>query len=287
MWIYLVLLYGILKGTREICKKKALLTCTSIEVLLIYTAISFLLVCPDAKNAMGMDPIFYPLTALKAFVIFLAWILSFKAIKSLPLSFYGGLDLSRVLFATILGLVVLGETMTGFNIAGLICVCVGLLMLKFNPFLMLKSNNKSAQEALPIGAIIAGLVSCMLNSLSGLSDKILTKYITSSQLQFWYMLFLCLFYIIYALMNSVEVDVKKALKCKWIWLLAIMFVIADRALFMANAMEESQITVMTLLKQAGVIITILGGKFVFKEKHIGYRLVCACIMIVGIVLGVM
>lgn len=289
MWIWLVLLYGVLKGAREICKKKALLTCTSTEVLLIYTAISFLLVCPDAKNAMGMEPVFYIFTALKAFVIFLAWILSFKAIKSLPLSFYGVLDLSRVLFATLLGLVVLNEKMTVFNIAGLILVSLGLLMLKFNPLSLLTKNksNIGGAEKLPPIAVIAALASCMLNSISGLSDKILTKYITSSQLQFWYMLFLCAFYIIYAFITRAEVDVEKAVKCKWIWILAIMFVIADRSLFIANSMEGSQITVMTLLKQAGVIITILGGKFVFKEKNIGYKLLCAAVMIVGIVLGVL
>lgn len=289
MWIYLVLLYGVLKGVREICKKKALLTCTSIEVLLIYTAISFLLVCPDAKNAMGMPGIFYLFTALKAFIIFIAWICSFKAIKQLPLSFYGILDLSRVIFSTLLGLIVLNESMSAFNVIGLILVCLGLLMLKFNPLsLFLKDkSSKVSTEVLSISAVLAAFASCLLNSLSGLSDKILMQYINSSQLQFWYMFFLCLYYIIYAIIEKAEVNIVRALKCKWIWLLAILFVIADRALFIANSMEESQITVMTLLKQAGVIVTILAGKFIFKEKNIGYKLFCAGIMIFGIVLGVM
>lgn len=62
----MVLVYGVLKGCREICKKKALETSSSIEVLLIYTLVSFLLVCPDAQNAMGMEPKFYLLVALKS-----------------------------------------------------------------------------------------------------------------------------------------------------------------------------------------------------------------------------
>ena len=36
---------------------------------------------------------------IKSFVIFLAWIFSFIAIKKLPISLYGVLDLSRVIFA--------------------------------------------------------------------------------------------------------------------------------------------------------------------------------------------
>jgi len=313
MWIWLVLLYGVLKGFREICKKKALLSCSSIEVLLVYTALAFLLVCPDAKNAMGMEPKYYFFVAIKSFVIFVAWICSFKAIKHLPISLYGVLDLSRVLFATSLGVVVLGESMGIFNIIGLIFVCAGLLMLKWKP------KGQQAEKVAPKIVIIA-ILSCMLNSVSGLLDKILMKNITSSQLQFWYMLFLSLMYISYAVIenirskgkyfSTVEVpnpqnadgtktiqaspnastntfNLKRALTNKWIWLLAISFAIADRALFIANGYAESQITIMTLLKQAGCIITILGGKFVFKEKNIRHKLICAGIIIVGIVFSVM
>ena len=285
MWIYLVLIYGLLKGAREICKKKALLTSSSIEVLLIYTIIGFLLVCPDAKNAMGMPPRFFIYVALKSFVIFLAWICSFKAIKQLPLSLYGVLDLSRVLFATLLGIIVLGERMDIFNIIGLILVSAGLLMLKFRPSFVNK-KAVSGDNASPIIVILA-LASCALNAISGLLDKILTKDITSSQLQFWYMLFLCGYYIIYAIVDRAHIDIRRAVTNKWIWLLSIMFVIADRALFVANSMPDSQITIMTLIKQSGCIVTIAAGKFIFKEKNTGYKFVCAAVIIAGIVTAVL
>ena len=323
MWIWLVLLYGVLKGAREICKKKALLTSSSVEVLLIYTLVAFLMVTPSAPNAMGLEPRFYFYIAIKSFVIFIAWICSFKAIKHLPLSLYGVLDLSRVLFATLLGIVVLQEKMGPVHILGLILVCTGLLMLKFRPEgiinklkakfagnrretgdvnladadivsngadgVLITDSKKVVNTKEKASAVIIffALLSCGLNAVSGLMDKILMKDINSSQLQFWYMLFLCIFYIIYALVSHTQVNVMRALKNGWIWLLALMFVIADKALFIANASPDSTVTVMTLLKQAGCIVTILGGKFVFKEKHVGYKLVCAAVVIAGIVCGVM
>lgn len=280
MWIWLVLLYGILKGCREVCKKKALLTSSSIEVLLIYTLVAFALVCPDIKNAMGMEPKFYAWVALKSFVIFIAWICSFKAIKYLPLSLYGVLDLSRVLFATLLGVVVVGEKMGIFNILGLIFVSIGLLMLKFKP-------GKGDKSEVSTKIVLFAFASCLLNAVSAVMDKLLMRDISSSQLQFWYMLFLSVFYIIYAVISHTQVDVKRALKNKWIWLLAIMFVIADRALFVANGMEASQITIMTLIKQSGCIVTIIAGRVIFKEKNTGYKFLCAAVVIAGIVLGVM
>lgn len=289
MWIYLTLLYGLFKGGREIVKKLALKKSTATEILLIYTAISFLLVCPDAKNAMGMEFKFYLLTAFKAFVIFIAWICSFKAIKLLPISLYGILDLSRVLATTTFGVFLLGEHISAINFAGLLLVCAGLLFLKFKPRFFDRNGKKDSNnsEKVAVSAVIVALISCVLNSVSAIMDKMLTKEITSSQLQFWYMFFLCFFYIIYAVISRAEVDINGAIKNKYIWILSIMYVVADRALFIANEIPESEVSVMTLIKQSGCLVTIIGGKLIFKEKNILYKMFCAVIMIAGILLGIL
>lgn len=291
MWIWLVLLYGVFKGAREICKKKALQISSTAEVLFVYSLISFLFLIPDVKNAMGLSAHYLLLIALKSFVIFVAWICSFKAIKKLPLSLMGVLDLSRVLFATTLGVLVLAEVMSTNNIIGLIFVCIGLLMLKW-PVIPSKAGSNPSSSASEsekgnanIVYIICAFVSCLLNAVSGLMDKILMADINSSQLQFWYMLFLVIFYLIYMLICHADIQLKRAFTNKWIWLLSILFVIADRALFIANADPNSRITIMTLIKQSGVIVTILAGRYIFKEQRTTHKLICALIIICGIMLG--
>lgn len=287
MWIWLVLLYGVFKGLREICKKKALITSPAAEVLFVYSLISFLFLLPDAGNAMGMTPVFYFYIAIKSFLIFIAWICSFKAIKKLPLSLMGVLDLSRVLFATTLGVIVLNEVMSTIHIIGLIFVCAGLLLLKWP--VVRASNTENKEEPSESGSnivyIICAFVSCLLNAVSGLMDKILMADINSSQLQFWYMLYLVIFYLIYMLASHKKINLKRAFSNKWIWILSVLFVIADRALFIANADPASRVTIMTLIKQSGVIVTILAGRFIFKEKHTTHKLICAAVIIIGIVLG--
>lgn len=326
MWIYLVLLYGILKGVRDVVKKKALKKSTVMEVLFIYTFLGFLFVVPDYKNAMGMEGKYYLWVALKSFVIFLAWICSFMAIDKMPISLYGLLDLSRVLFATFLGTFVLGERPGKMQLLGLLLVSSGLLLLKYRPpFLKrlfekdgaaqdkkLATENASVKEAQGKSGlkaqeksglkgqekaqkdggdnvrsvyVLLAFVSCLLNAVSGLLDKILMKDINDSQLQFWYMLFLMAFYGIYLLVTRTPLRAS-AWKNGWIWLLSILFIIADRALFMANGMEESKVTVMTLIKQSGCIVTILAGKYIFGEKNISYKLFCAAVIIAGIVIAV-
>ena len=287
LWIPLVLLYGILKGVREILKKKALEKNSTIEVLFVYTLLSFLIVLPDAGNAAGMELRFYFYIAAKSFVIFLAWMCSFKAIRKMPISLYGVLDLSRVMFATLLGVIVLHEVLSGYQVVGLLFVSAGLLLLKYRPHRGQRAETEQTSQGVGLVYVVMAFASCMLNALSGLLDKILMRDISSAQLQFWYMLFLVLFYLLYILLTRTPVDLKSAVRNRWVWMLSILFVIADRALFIANGMPGSRITVMTLLKQAGCVVTILAGKYLFREKDTAHKMVCALIIIAGIVIGVM
>lgn len=292
LWVLLVLLYGILKGAREILKKKALEKNSTIEVLFMYTLLSFVIVLPDMKNAMGLETKFYFYIALKSFVIFLAWMFSFTAIKKMPISLYGVLDLSRVMFATLLGVIVMHEVLTGYQVAGLLFVSTGLFLLKYRPQRLWEkvtgkeTANGGREQGVRGVYIIIAFASCMLNALSGLLDKLLMREINSSQLQFWYMLFLVLFYLLYIVFTRTPVHMGSAVRNKWVWMLSVLFVIADRSLFIANGMPGSRITVMTLLKQAGCVVTILAGRYLFKEKDTTHKMVCAAVIIVGIMVGV-
>lgn len=298
MWIFLVLFYGVLKGIREIVKKMALKKNSVIEVLFFYTFLAFLFVLPQAKDAGGLDARAYIGIAAKAFCVFLAWIFSFRAINKMPLSLYGVLDLSRVLFATLLGVVVLHESLGMMQTFGLVFVSMGLLLLKYHPpflyRLFVKEENTITDESKKHASndnvkpiyIFFAFFSCMMNALSGLLDKILMQDMNSSQLQFWYMLFMVSYYAIYMLVTRTKLS-RNVWKNGWIWLLSILFVAADKALFIANGMADSRVTIMTLLKQSGCVVAILAGKYIFKEKNTGYKLFCAAIIVIGIVIGVM
>jgi len=279
-WVWLVLLYGALKGVRDVAKKKAVQISGALDVLLLYTLLSFLLVLPDAKNAMGLTAPQLGLTAIKSFVIFVGWLCGFYALERMPVSLYGVLDLSQMIFTTLLGVICLGERMLPMQIAGLVLVTGGLLMLRGR-------GGLQKSEPVPLKVIGMAMVCYLFNAISGTMDKVLMRDMTSSQLQFWYMLFLCLWYAVYMLVRRIPFHWKGALKNHWIWIMAILFVIGDRALFLANGMEGSRVTVMTLLKQIGCVVTIIGGRLVFKEKNIGYKLLCAGVVIAGIVIAVL
>ena len=280
MWIGLVCLYGVLKGVRDIIKKKAMEKNSAMEVLFFYTFISFLFVTPSVKNALSIDFHYIGFVMIKSAIIFIAWICGFKAIKKLPIGFYGIMDMSRVIFATVLGVTVLGEVMTGHKIAGMALVLVGLL------FVNAKGKGLGEEKTKPIYIVLV-LISCLCNAVSELLDKMLMQSMNSGQLQFWYMFFMVILYLGYMIVTKTKIDFRTIYKNYWILILSVLFVIGDKALFIACSKQESTVVAMTLIKQCSVMITIIGGRIVFKEKRTLYNMVCAAVIIAGIVFAVM
>ena len=159
----------------------------------------------------------------------------------------------------------------------------GLLMLR------LRKNVPAARRDAPVAPMfIAMALACsLLNSVSAMLDKVLMRTMSSSQLQFWYMFFLAALYTLFLAVRREKVDWKGSLKNGWIWLLSLLIIASDRMLFIANGMAASRLTVMTLLKQVGVVVTIVGGRLFFHEKDTLYKLLCAAVVVAGIVVAVL
>jgi len=342
-WIACVLLYGALKGAREIFKKKAMVINTVMEVLVAYTVLSLGMVvvtavaeiaagdCSAGEYLFGLRASQYGAIAVKSFVIFVAWICGFRALHKMPVSVYGILDMARVVFAALLGMLVLGERPSGYQAAGIVLVCVGLSLLRYvkddtaeEAEIAAVSAAKSAADltakpvvdsaegpaqtgtaapdtaGCPVRArweqfrrspgfyVFLAMVSCFLNAVSGNMDKLLMRDGTmrSGQLQLWYMIFLVVMYMLYTAARHIRLDVPAMLRNPWIWGMSVLFVIADRALFIANGSPQSRVVVMTVLKQSCTVVTILGGWLVFREKKIAQKLACVGVVIVGILLSV-
>lgn len=283
MWIAQAALYGVLKGGRDVMKKLALKKSSIIEVLFFYTLLSLVLLLPDTKEAIGIfngSGIYLPFIFIKSAIIYIAWTCSFKAIEKLPIGFYGLMDMSRVVITSLLSIILFGEAITLGKAIGMILVIDGLVMLNV-------SKNSFGGENVKLRYIILTLASCFANSCSEIFDKWFMRPetgITPAQLQFWYMLFLTVLYLLHIIIKRIKIDWLMIYKNYWLILLAVMFVIGDRALFNANRVGD--VIPLTLLKQGAVIITILGGKFVFKERNTVFKLLCAVVVICGIIVGI-
>lgn len=278
-WIILIFIYALLKGTRDGMKKAALKRSSSGEILFFYTLIGFIFTIPFAQNAFSLEPLYIFFAFLKAVVVCTAWMFSLLALKKMPVSLFGIVDLSRMIFSTCFGVFLLGESFTFSKGLGILLVITGLFLVNL--------KRESGTKAATVPIFIAALLNCFFNALSGTMDKVLMQHMESSQLQFWYMLFMVIIYGALLLIRREKISLKSLKTNFWIPLMSLALVAGDRILFEANANPLSEVTVMTVIKQASVIVTVLTGWLVFKEKNILYKMMCAGIVLAGIFVAVL
>ena len=257
-------------------KKAALKKSSTNVILFFYTAIGFLMTLPFAKTAFELEKIYILYAFIKSAVCCIAWIFSLLALKQMSVSLYSVMDLGRMVFSTTLGVLVLHESFTIPKAIGMCLVITGLLLVN------LKKNAKSSGATL--FSLTAVLLCCLFNAISGTLDKILMKDIEPAQLQFWFMFFMSVIYGIALLFRREKIDFSALKTNYWIPLMSLSLVVGDFLLFQANAIPQSQVTLMTLIKQSSVIISVLSGWLFFKEKNILYKLLCTAVVVVGIII---
>ncbi len=278
-WAVLTFLYAIFTGFFQCSKKKASEKNSILEVLATFTTIAFFIVLFTSKNVFDIELKYIMIIFLKSSIIVVAWLLALYAISRMSISLYSAINLSRIIFSVILSVIFLGERLTATILAGLIIVITGLVLVN------LISNQKENKEV-SFKIILILLFSCLLNSISAVIDKKVLVNITSSQLQFWFLLFLSLIYWWIILLRNKKVDFKSLNKNYWVLVAAISLAVGDKFLFMANEIPESSVTVMTIIKQFSAIELIILGKILFKEKNIIKKLLCSILIIFGIILTI-
>lgn len=279
LWILFVIIYSMLKSTRDCMKKASLRKSSLFEVLFFYTFIGFLLALPNAAEAFALSPKYIFWVFIKSAVICLAWVFSFLALGKMPVSLYAITDLAGVVFSILMGVFILGEEITFPKAAGALLVILGIVLVNLKK----SSNVKEAS----FSVIICALLCCLFNSISGTMDKALMQYMTSGQLQFWFMLFISTIYGCILFTKRSTISWKNLKTNFWIPLMSLSLVLGDKFLFEANGSPLSEVTVMTVIKQSAVIVTVLLGWLIYKEKNIPYKLFCCLIVLSGIFVSVL
>lgn len=185
------------------------------------------------------------------------------------------IKISRIIFSVLLSCLFLGEKITIVTLIGMSIVICGLILVK-------KATNKEEGKERSVKLIALLLISCFFSSISAIIDKKVLLHITSGQLQFWFLLFLTMYYWIILIIRKEKINFEKIKKNYWIPIAAIALVVGDRFLFIANENVDSKVIIMTMIKRLSVIISIILGKILFKEKDIIKKLLYSILIILGI-----
>lgn len=277
-WVLLTFVDAILKGLFQTSNKKALEKNSILEILGAFSLLSLILTFIISKDVFKIKIIYLTGIFIKSSVIVLALILNLYSVKHIALSKYGIIYLSRVIFSVLLSTLILKEKLTPSIVLGISIVIFGLYMVNI--------STKKEEKTYSFKYEIILLISFFLNSISAIFDKTLSQHVTNSQLQFWYMLFTTLIYWTIIIVKKQKINIATIKKNYWIPIMAITLIIGDKVLFIANAIPESQVSVMTVIKQFATIETILLGKLLYQEKNITKKILWSLLIIVGIILTI-
>lgn len=278
-WIILTILYAFFVSLDEVLKKKATKINSVYEVLACFTPIALILTFIITNDIFDINYHFLPIIFLKSTVVVIAWVLGLKALDGLQLGTYGIIKASRIIFSIFLSCIFLNEKMNLITLFGILIIIIGLILVSTT------ANNDSNKKN-SIKLTLLFLISCFCSSISAIMDKKILLHISSGQLQFWFLLFLTFYYWIIILIKRKKINYKILKNNPWIILIALCLVIADRLLFMANKISSSQVIIMTIIKQLSIIISIILGKIIFKEKNIIKKLLYASLILFGIVITI-
>ena len=280
MDILFVLLYAGLSGFYNVFKKLAVVKSRETTVLVLFTTVAFLLSLIWIPFGISISWQFILIFALKGFLLALSWFLTLKVLQTADLSLVTIINVLSAVLSFVSGMLIFKESASVWQIVGSVLVVLGVAAIN-----LVSKKQKGSVTVLQFFMLLFG---ALVTTSTTIIDKFTTSYLTNHQVQFWFLLFVCVFSWIFFLIDCLrkkEFLIKKDdLKNWWTYLVGVFLFVGDYMLFRAYKVPGSKMITISILAQLKVVIAVLAGILIFKEKNIWKKLALLAVVILGAVL---
>ena len=280
MEILYTLLYALFIGFYNVFKKQSIKKSNESVVLVLFTTTAFLCSLIWIPFGLAVSFEFILIFALKGFLLALSWLIILRVLKDVDLSLVSIMNVVSSVITFVLGLIVFKETTNILQIIGSI-----LIVLSVAGINMINNDKKGKTTLLHIALLI---LSAMITTSSNVIDKYTTEHLSSFQVQFWFLLFVCIFsWIFFAVLRIKDKSLtirKDDLKNFWVYLIGIFLFVGDFWLFQAYKVPNSQMITISILSKLKIVITVLAGIVIFKEKNVLKKLLFTFLVVIGAIL---
>lgn len=290
MWLALAFLSAFFLGCYDINKKMAVHNNAVIPVLFLNTFFCTLFLFPlyllsRVAPASIEDTIFFVPTVsfeahiyiiLKSVIVLSSWIFGYFAVKHLPLTITGPINATRPVMTLVGALLIFGERLNFYQWIGVILTIVSF-------FLLSATGKKEGINFRQNKWIFFIFVAAILGAASGLYDKYLMQRISSTSVQFWYNLYQCIMmFVILVILWYPKRKNSTVFSWKWSILLVSLFLtIADFVYFYALTDPDAMISIVSMVRRSSVVVSFIGGMFVFHEKNLKGKAIDLILIIIG------
>ena len=291
MWVTGALLSSFLLGIYYIFQKTALKGNAVLSVLFISTAISSLLFLPlillSKTGVLGIENFFYVPSGnlqehlavmLKSCIVFSSWFCGYYAIKHLSITLVGPVKASQPVLTLLGATLILGEHLNGYQWIG---VLLGIASLYF----MSRTSKSEGIDFKSNKFVWLLFLSVIFGAISGLYDKHLMLRYDRMFVQSWYLLYQTFLTGLLFLLLQKNRILGNA-KFQWrnsIPFIAIFLSMADLVYFWALSQEGAMISIISMIRRSSVLVSFLGGVFIFKESNIKAKAFDLILILIGLI----
>lgn len=291
LWLWLTLASAFFIGLYEVVKKHAVHENAVWLVLLYGSMTGAILFVPfialSGLGAISSDfMLFVPritlyehlLILLKTAIVLTSWVLSYFALKHLPITIAAPIRSTSPIWTIIGALVIYQERLTPMQWLGLV-VTLGFF------FLFSLAGRHEGISFRKNKWVWLALLAAMFSSTSALFDKHLIRSIDKVAVQAFFTVYQV------ALLLPVVVIIRKSnpnsLPLKWRWTIpaiAILLILADFLYFAALNDPNSLIAVVSTIRRGSVIVTFILGAWLFKERNLTRKAIFLTGILAGLVI---
>jgi drug/metabolite transporter (DMT)-like permease len=293
MWMYLGLLAALFLGLHNLCNKHAGEGNEVLPVLLgtLLSGLLVLLPCyigslyfPEYAQQLGfyIAPISWHLHGfifIKSMIMASSWILAYQALKHLPITIVSPIRSAGPFFTFIGAILIYQEKPTFLQ-------WIGFFLIIFSVVLYSKIGKKEGINFKRNKWIFAIVGATLLGASSGLYDKFLIQNLSLNPqtLLFWFCWYTVLILLlILSITWFPKPEKRKAFKWRWtIVAVGVLLQAADYFYFKALQDPDALIMLLSAIKRSQLLIAVVIGGLVFKEKNKRKKL----IPLIGIMIGV-
>lgn len=291
MWLLLAFCSAALLGFYDVFKKKSLSNNAVLPVLALNTLFSsliflpFILLSHFAPQTLQGSLFYVPelggwevhkFILLKSFIVLSSWTFGYFGMKHLPLTIVGPINATRPVMTLVGAMLIFGERLNLYQ-------WIGVLMAIISFFMLSRSGKKEGIDFKHDRWIWFVVLAAVLGAISGLYDKFLMGRFNNMQVQAWYNIYQ-LFLMGGVLMFLWWPKRKTSTPFRWDWciiLISVFLSAADFVYFYALSMEDSMISIVSIVRRGSVIVSFLFGAMLFHEKNLKSKVIDLILVLIG------
>lgn len=297
MWLLLAFVSATLLGFYDTSKKAALKDNAVLPVLFLNTLFSTIIFSPFILDVLVGNDWFagtsletapyqgegnmlkaHLMVVVKAVIVLTSWIAGYFGIKHIPITIVGPINATRPVMVLVGAMLLFGERLN-------LCQWIGVLLSMLSIYLMSRSSKKENIDFVRNKWMWCVAIGTIMGAVSALYDKFIMTELSPLFVQSWFNLyqFIMMFIILMIVWYPTR---EKTTRFHWSWaipLIAVFVGAADFSYFNALSMEDSMISVVSLIRRGSVLISFACGVIIFKERNLKAKIVDLLLILIGMI----